>query len=141
MAIFFVAGCATVSPEPIDLGSGGWHVRQAQAIWRPGADKPEIAGDLIVADKPDGSAFVQFSKTLPIASALVSSGKWAIEFPPQNRRYSGRGAGPARVVWLQLIHVLQNRSPAKRWSISRPSEGVLVLSDHKSGENLEVHFQ
>jgi hypothetical protein len=125
---------------PVDLSSPGWEVRQAQALWRPDSAKPEIAGDLLIAKKPDGSAFVQFSKTFPIAAARVGPNSWEIEFPPEHRRYAGRGSGPSRVVWLQLIRVLNGTEPAKGWAAERPSENQLTLSNEKSGERIEVYF-
>jgi hypothetical protein len=115
-------------------------MRQAQAIWRPDSDKPEIVGDLLFATQAEGSAFAQFWKTFPIASARVSRDGWAIEFPPQRRRYSGRGSGPDRVVWIELLRVLNAEPPAAPWTVVKPSTDVLLLENGKSGESLEVHF-
>jgi hypothetical protein len=135
----FVAGCATTAPiPPLDLNAPGWQVRQAQAIWKPGADKPEIVGDLVISTNQN-SAYLQFSKTLPIASARTEPEFWQVEFPPQNRRYSGRGAGPKQIVWLQLLHAVTGRQVAKPWSVQR-AEQTLLLENGTSGEHLEVHF-
>jgi hypothetical protein len=135
-----VLGCATVPFPPLDLAAPGWQTRQAQAIWQPDRDKPEIAGDLIIATHPDGEAIVDFLKTFPIASARTSRGSWEIDFPPQHRHYSGRGRGPVRVVWLQLIAALDGRAAAAPWTFSKPSPSILTLENGKTGERLEVHF-
>jgi hypothetical protein len=140
VAFCAVIGCATVSFPPLDLGAPGWQTRQAQAIWQPDREKPEIAGDLIIGTHPSLGAMVEFLKTFPIASAQTSDDSWEINFPPQRRHYSGRGKGPARVVWLQLIAALESRTPAAPWTLSKPSASILTLENKKTGERLEVHF-
>lgn len=141
IVLMAATGCLTGSRQsPVDPAAPGWEVRQAQALWRPDAQKPEIAGDLIVSTHPSGSAFVQFSKTLPIASARMTRNSWEIDFPPQQRHYAGRGAGPARVVWLQLLRALQDRPLTGRWILSEKSDSLMTVTEPKTGETLEVYF-
>lgn len=137
-----LAACAGTAPlPPLDLSAPGWQVRQAQAVWKPGAEKPEIAGDLVLSSHPSGGTYLQFSKTLPLVSARLTGTAWEVEFPPEQKRYSGRGNPPKRIVWLQLIRALDGGRISDRWRVVRPSTQFMALQNDESGERLEVHFQ
>jgi len=127
--------------EQVDLKSPGWHVRQGQALWKPDAKKPEIVGDFLLATNPDGNSFVQFSKTFPIVTAQTNPRGWSAEFPPENKHYAGRGMGPKRIVWLQLLRALEGSAPTGYWRVAHPSKEFIVLENEERGERLEVHFQ
>jgi hypothetical protein len=134
-------GCASAPPtRPIDLSAPGWTVRQAQAVWQPSSDKPEITGDVVLSTHPSGAAYLQFSKALPIATARHDADSWEIEFPPENKRFSGRGEPPRRFVWLQLLRALDGERISDRWQLSHPSEMFIALEDEHTGERLQVHF-
>lgn len=138
-----LCGCAS-SPKqsaPVDLSAPGWQMRQGQAVWRPGSDKPEIVGDVVLSTHSSGAAQVQFSKTLPIATGRLSAEGWSIDFPPQNKSYSGRGNPPKRLVWLQMLRALEGVKAPERWKVIHPSKDFIALEDPESGERLEVHFQ
>src|SRR5438552_18881541 len=91
-ALLLGVGCQTIPPlPPVDLSAPGWTVRQGQALWRPKKNAPEIAGELLVAQR-DGQAFVQFTKTpFPFVIAQASTNGWQLELPTQNKRYGGHG--------------------------------------------------
>src|SRR5204862_5812199 len=92
---------------PVNLNEPGWKIRRGQAVWKPNKSAPEIAGELTFASNPDGRAVLEFTKTpFPIAVAQVTSNQWQIEFPAQQKRFSGRGRPPARIGWLQLCLAL-----------------------------------
>ncbi|MDB6056500.1 MAG: hypothetical protein JWO95_344, partial [Verrucomicrobiales bacterium] len=58
-----LAGCRTMKPlPPANLKEPGWTVREGQAVWKRKASEPEIAGEILLATRSDGRAFVQFSK-------------------------------------------------------------------------------
>ena len=136
-----VMGCATVKPLPqINLKAPGWTVRQGQAVWRLAHGSRDIAGDLIVAARPDGEAFVQFSKTpFPLVVARETAHQWQVEFPPQNKHYSGRGTPPKRVIWLYLPRVLAGQPPPPNWTWHQDSSGWR-LENRTTGESLEGYF-
>jgi hypothetical protein len=137
----FGLGCATPAPfGQVDLSLPGWKTRNGQALWRPGRDKPEIVGDLVVARHEDGRAYLQFSKALPIVSARVSAQGWEAEFPPQNKRYAARGKPPRRIVWLQLLNALRGEPVSPNWSVNSTGPDQLILEDSNTGERLDVHF-
>lgn len=133
--------CAPAKPWPqINLKAPGWTVRQGQALWRLPHGTREIAGDLVVADRTDGEAFVQFSKEpFPLVVAQSTAHRWKVEFPPQNKHYSGRGAPPKRLIWLYLPRVLAGQPPPAHWTWHRDNSGWQLKND-TTGESLEGYF-
>ena len=158
-ALFFLiamSGCMTAEHLPkADLSGPDWTVRQGQAVWHtprqnvfapphaglpPPRAAPEIAGDLILATRPDGSAFVQFSKTpFTLAIAQMSPGGWQIEFPPRNQHFAAHGKPPARIVWFQLANAIAGKPVAKHW-IWHGTPANWHLEDPATGESLEGFF-
>ena len=58
-------GCMTSPDKTLFSTTGsGWTVRQGQAIWKPGLKHPELAGEIVLAQNPDGRSSLQFTKTL-----------------------------------------------------------------------------
>lgn len=137
----FVTGCATVSLPPVNLKQPGWNVRRGQAIWRRERGGEGIAGDILVATRSDGRAFVQFSKTpFPLVVGQIAPRGWEVEFPPRNKHYSGHGQPPGRIIFLQLPRVLSGRPPPRNWTWQRLSSGGWRLENRTSGESLDVYF-
>lgn len=140
-ALVLCAGCKTPAPLPkVNLQEPGWTVRQGQAVWRLEHGTREIAGDLIVANGPEDRSFVQFSKSpFPLVIAQSTAHQWAVEFPPQNKHYAGRGQPPLRLIWLYLPRVLSGKAPPKGW-IWRQDAMQWHLENPASGESLEGYF-
>lgn len=136
-----LSGCATAKPLPkANLSEPGWTVRQGQAVWRPKRDAPELAGELLVATRPDGSTFVQFTKTpIPFAIAQTSPHGWQIDFPPENKHYARHGSPPARIIWFQLAKAVIGKPVAKGWTWEN-SDSNWNLKNPSSGESLEGYF-
>jgi hypothetical protein len=135
------AGCATVTFPPVNLKEPGWTVRQGQAVWRRQRGGEGIAGEILVATRTDGRALVQFTKNpFPLVIAQSSPRAWTAEFPPQNKRYSGHGAPPPRIIFLQLPRVLAGRPPPKHWSWRKQDDGGWLLENVTTGESLDVYF-
>lgn len=135
------SACLTAPPlAKVNLSEPGWTVRNGQAIWKPKKDAPEIAGELLLATRADGSAFAQFTKTpFPFAVAQMSPKGWQIEFPPQNRHFAAPGKPPARIVWFQLIDAELGKPLAKGW-VWKNSDANWQLKNAASGESLEGYF-
>ncbi len=94
----------------------------------------------MVADGPDGEAFVQFSKTpFPLVVARETAHRWQVEFPPQNKHYSGHGAPPKRLIWLYLPRVLAGQAPPADWTWRQESTGW-HLENRTTGESLDGYF-
>jgi hypothetical protein len=139
-----LGGCAALPAAhlpALDTSASGWTVRQGQALWRTENGKPEIAGDVVLSSNPQAGSFIQFSKTLPIVSGRIAPEGWEFSAVPQNKHYSGRAKPPRRIVWLQLLRVLEGQEISNRWTVAKPSPDYILLEDLDSGERLEVRFQ
>jgi hypothetical protein len=104
-------------------------------------DAPEIAGEVLLAHRADGRAFIQFTKTpFPFLIAQSTTNRWQLELPTQNRRYSGPGKPPKRLIWLYLPNVLSGAVPPKGWSWQNLEGGPWRLENEKTGEMLEGYL-
>ncbi|HWV98414.1 MAG TPA: hypothetical protein VNZ64_01855 [Candidatus Acidoferrum sp.] len=135
-------GCRTAfSPlPPLNLKDPGWTVHEGQAVWSMEHGKGEIAGEVLVASGGDASTFVQFTKTpFPFVIARSTASRWEVQFPAQNRHYSGRGQPPKRLIWLYLPRVLAGKPPPRNWAW-HDKDGIWRLENLASGERLEGYF-
>jgi len=108
-------------------------------VWKPSLKTPEIAGELLLATRPDGSSFVQFIKTpFPFAITQTTSNRWQAEFPPQNRRFTAPGKPPARIIWFQLVNALTDKPLARGWTWHDSGTNWQLKSS--SGELLEGYL-
>lgn len=132
--------CRTGAPlAPADLSLPGWQLRQGQAVWKPSRDRPELAGDLLLAVNTNGDYLVQFSKTpFTLASAELRGSRWQIAFGP--RAWSGRGAPPTRFVWFQLAPLIEGKRVAAPWHATRLADQSWRLENSGAGEFLEGQF-
>lgn len=126
---------------PIDFSQPGWQVRQGQVIWRPGGNRPALAGELTFASHSDGRSFVQFTKTpFPVVVARCSESQWQIEFPSQKRSFDGKGHPPARLAWLHLCRALTGKPLDSAWRFGQFPSGAWLLANKRSGEKLEGYL-
>jgi hypothetical protein len=132
-AALVASGCAT-APLPPPQMDANWKVQQGQAVWTPPKAKSGIAGELLVATNSTGDFVVEFSKPpIAIANAQRHGAQWQVEFPAQQKRYGGRGAGPSRIIWLHLPPALSGQS-TRDWKFTTNSAGWRL--EH-NGESLE----
>jgi hypothetical protein len=138
LAAMLAAGCRT-SREPLFTTSGpGWRVREGQALWRPRATMPQIAGEIIVATHPDGRWTAQFTKTpLPLVAAQRDSSRWLIEFPPRKMSFAGGGGPPTRFAWLYLVPALNGEQLPRGYKLESTADGQWAFENTRSGERLE----
>src|SRR5512140_2690773 len=103
----WMAGCRTPAAlPPANLSDPGWTLRQGQAVWHQPGGGEGIAGEILVASRTNGLAFVQFSKgPFPLIVAQCSPEAWAINLPAENEEHSGRGQPPQRIIFLYLPRV------------------------------------
>jgi hypothetical protein len=141
-AALCLVACQTVPPlPPANLSEPGWTVRQGQAVWRRQRAAPGLAGDLILATRPDGRTFVQFSKSaLPILTAQSTPDRWEVESPTENKRHSGHGRPPAQLIFLYLPRALAGQPLPKEWSWRQLDNGNWRLENHATGASLEGYF-
>jgi len=138
----FCSGCHTAAPlPPADFSAPGWSVQQGQAVWKPSAGRPELAGDLVLATHVNGNCFVQFSKMpFPLATAQVSGNQWQIAFGADQYSWHGRGSPPDRFGWLQLPRALINPNGDSHWQFTRAKTNSFRLENPHTGETLEGEF-
>jgi len=134
------AGCSTVGPLPrVDLDDPSWSVRTGQALWKPRSDRPQLAGELIVARHTAGWVFVSFSKPpLPIFTAQTDDASWRIDFVERGRSYSGSGRPPKRFVWFRLPELIDGSAAPPGWGVERPTDDEIVLENPRTGEVIRV---
>jgi hypothetical protein len=134
------AGCRSLPPlPPADLSEPGWVLWQGQAIWRPGEDAPEIAGDLLVTLRADGASLVQFAKPpFPLAIARTTPGAWQFESPSQSVRHTYPGDPPARVIWFQLARAWRTGSVPDPWEWQRHPEPTAAVDSHPEPERFRL---
>ena len=141
--LFFVcAGCRTANPlPPADFSTSGWRVQQGQAVWKPSASRPELAGDLLLATNANGNFFIQFSKIpFPLATAQVSGSQWQVEFGADQYSWHGRGTPPGRFAWFQLPRALFGAGVGGSWQFTRVETNSWRLENPRTGEILEGGF-
>ena len=140
--LMFCVSCRTANPPPAaDLSAPGWHLLQGQVVWKPTADRAELAGDLLLATNDDGNFFVQFTKSpFPLVTAEDMNGQWQIEFGADEHSWSGRGAPPARFSWFQLPHTLLGDKATGNWSFENVTTNSWRLENPQTGEILEGAF-
>ena len=137
----WAAGCATVNLPPVNLKDPGWTVRQGQAVWRRQAGGEGIAGELIVATRADGRAFVEFSKSpFPLVIGQITPKAWSVDYPPQNEQYTAHGTPPERIIFLQLPRALAGGPLPRNWSWQTIADGGWRLENHSTGESIDVYF-
>lgn len=142
LLVAVLGGCATLPPLPaVDLSAEGWTIRRGQAVWRPGADAPEIVGDLIVAVREDGGMFAQFSKTpLTVAVARANATGWELDLAMFDRRVAGRGEPDARFALFQLARVQRGPELPRTWRFDVSQDGRWRLANDRTGEFMEGYW-
>ncbi len=117
LALLCLCGCHTpLQWDTFKLSDPGWTTWTGQAVWRPTRSMPELTGDLTVAVNTNGLGFVQFTKTIPFATARLDGRRWQIEFPAGDRLYSGRYPLPRHLGLLQLPALATGEPVGKRWT-------------------------
>ena len=138
--VLVAAGCRTAPLPPVDLEQPGWTVREGQAVWKPNHSAPEIAGDILLATRPDRQ-FIQFTKTpFPLIVAQATTNRWSLEIPAQGKSYSGPGNPPSRLTWLWLARTLTGGRPPKNWSWEILPEQHWRLENRARGEFVEGYL-
>ncbi len=137
------SACRTVPPfTTVDFTRAGWKIKSGQAIWKVKKDAPEIAGELTFASNPNGRTVLQMTKTpFPMAIAQLQADKWQIEFPTENRTYSGRGEPPKRLAWLHLAKALKGEKLLAPWKFEQADPTNWRLENLQSGEVIEGFLQ
>jgi hypothetical protein len=142
LGLLFCVSCRTAnSLPPADFSSPGWRLRQGQAVWKPSASRPELAGELLLAVNTNGSYVIQFSKTpFTLASAESMDGRWQIDFGSGRHSWHGRGQPPRRFAWFQLSRILAGTPASAPWKFTGRADDSWRLENAGTGEFLEGRF-
>ncbi len=133
-------GCSTAGIQKLSANEE-WHIQEGQAAWRGGYDRPELAGDLLLATRGREAAIVNFSKTpLPFVEAQVTATNWHIEFPARKLKFGGRGKPPKRLGWLYLPAALAGEPLPGGFRFERQPAGGWRLENTRSGETIEGYL-
>ena len=139
IAAALTTGCLDTRPlGRVNLSEPGWQVKEGQGVWKMKKTSPELAGEILLATRTDGRAYLQFTKTpFPFVIAQLTMKSWQFELPTQNRRYSGPGKGPARMPWLRLPGLLRGEKPPAGWRWRVPETNHWRLEKLSTGEFIE----
>ena len=142
LALVFCASCTTNKTLPTaDFSQPGWRVLEGQAVWKPSNNRPEMAGDLLLATNVNGNYFVQLTKSpFPVVTAMDMNDHWQIEFGVDQHSWRGRGNPPERFVWFQLPGALLGEKPSGNWQFDNLGANSWRLVNANSGETLEGGF-
>lgn len=137
-----LTSCRTMNPlPPADLSAPGWKIFQGQAVWQPPGNRPELAGDLLLATNVNGNFFVQLTKTpFPLVTAESFADQWQIEFGADEHSWRGRGQPPERFVWFQLPGALLTGKADGDWRFANVTSNTWRLENPRTGEKLEGGF-
>lgn len=135
----WLAGCTSPDPtSPPTLARGQTHT--GQAVWQARPHAPPLAGELVLARRPGGDFFLQFSKPpLTLAEAARTGKRWRVTFPGLSREYRGRGRGTARLLWLWLPVALDGGALPPHVTFARSGESWR-LANTRTGESLEGYL-
>jgi len=119
----------------------GWTLQQGQAVWKPTAKRPELAGELLMATNANGDYFVQFTKNpLPVATAERLKGRWQIIFGADKFSWRGCGEPPKRFVWFQLPRAMAGAPVTGHWQFRTMTTNSWRFENSHTGETLEGGF-
>jgi len=137
-----LVGCRTAPPLPAtDTSTPGWQVKQGQAVWTPQHKRPEMTGELFLAQHAGGDCVVQFAKPpFSIVEARAIGQHWQLDFGSGRRVWRGTGKPPARIVWFQLARAQSGAELDQGWSCAQEPDGAWILSNPRTGERLEGRF-
>jgi hypothetical protein len=137
--VVLLVGCRTTGKTPLFTAAGpGWRVQEGQALWRPGRQSPELAGELVVARHQGGCSSIEFAKTpLPLVLAQTSGTNWLIEFPARRMSFAGRNPPPPRFAWLYLSAAISGERLPSGLRFEKKADGGWRLENTRSGETLE----
>jgi hypothetical protein len=124
-----------------DFSQPGWTVQRGQAVWTANAGASQIAGELVVATKTDGTCWVQFTKPpFDLVLAQEQASGWRVSLRQGRQQQGGRGASPSEVIWFELARVVAGRPPPEIWKYARTATGEWSLRNANTGESLEGYF-
>lgn len=140
LCVMLLSSCSTsvLLPE-VDIAAPGWTVWSGQALWKAAAERPAIAGEIVLARHDNGDVLINFAKPpVPIFTAQSSGANWKIDFIYNQNTYSGTDGAPSRFVWFRIPSLLQSAIVPKGWQVQVAHKPVWELLDPHSGEHIRL---
>ncbi|HMJ89272.1 MAG TPA: hypothetical protein VK530_05625 [Candidatus Acidoferrum sp.] len=136
-------GCHSIQPMPVaNLSEPGWKVQHGQGVWRASEDAPEIAGEILFATHRDGRTVLHFAKNpIPFVNVQTSNALWRVEFVPQQKTFSGKGAPTTRLIWVHLSRALSGEKTQSPLRLKRQSQGEFTFENSSTGESISGFLQ
>lgn len=132
-----LTACVGPHPPPLPDSVAPWQTQTGQAVWQPRRNAPPLAGELVLARRPGGEFFLQFSKPpLTLVEATRTGPRWRVAFPGFGREYQGRGAGTTRLLWLWLPVALEGGPLPAALTFQREADRWRLVHA-RTGESLE----
>lgn len=135
-----LTGCAASPRLPeVDLEDPDWSVRTSQVLWKPRADRPELAGELFLAKHKNGDVYISLTKSLiPIFTAQTSGRNWRIAFVEEGRTYDGKWWPPQQFIWFRIWDLMDGATVPESWHVSRPDVREWLFLNNNTGEKIRV---
>ncbi len=112
-------------------------MQHGQAVWKPPGNRPELAGELLLATNVNGDCFIQFSKNpFPMATAQIKGDRWQIELGAGDYVRRGEGQPPGYFAWFQLPRALAGARLERGWQFEHVSTNSWRLENRRTGESV-----
>ena len=132
-----LCSCRTTSKlSPVNLSEPGWTQRQGQAVWRRERDKPEFAGELLLATRGDRVMLQLTKNPLPFVNVQSSGINWELKYIQQRRLHRGQGVPDADLIWVHLARALNGSRPPAPLVFQLSAQHGFKLENPKTGETV-----
>ena len=130
-----LCSCRTTSHlPPVNLSEPGWTQRQGQAVWRRERDKPEFAGELLLATRGDRVMLQLTKNPLPFVNVQSRGSQWELKYIQQRRFHHGNDVPDADLIWVHLARALNGTQPPAPLIFQSTPPNGFRLENPKTGE-------
>ncbi len=134
LALLLCSCRTTADLPPVNLSEPGWTQRQGQAVWRRERDKPEFAGELLLATRGDRVMLQLTKNPLPFVNVQSSGTQWELKYIQQRRFHHGHGVPDADILWVHLARALNGTKPPAPLEFQSVIPNGFKLENPKTGE-------
>lgn len=136
LALLLCSCRTTPDLPPVNLSEPGWTQRQGQAVWRRERDKPEFAGELLLATRGDRVMLQLTKNPLPFVNVQSRGAQWELKYIQQRRFHHGDGVPDADQIWVHLARALNGTKPPAPLVFQFTAQHGFKLENPKTGETV-----
>jgi hypothetical protein len=136
LALLLCSCRTTPDLPPVNLSEPGWTQRQGQAVWRRERDKPEFAGELLLATRGDRVMLQLTKNPLPFVNVQSRGTQWELKYIQQRRFHHGHGVPDADQIWVHLARALNGTQPPAPLVFQLTAQHGFKLENPKTGETV-----